>query len=108
MAENSVFMDTNVFTDIVNEIKGSATGCVLPDRALNNTLAWEGTNVGREIIGILKEIHKTSDMYRVEASENLPRGYMTLRDSMIAIDQAASENLTVEKLPGGGKLEQKR
>ena len=108
MIENSVFMDTNVFTDIVENIRGTASECVLSSRALNNTLAWEGTNVGREIIETLKEIHRTSELYRLEASESLPRGFMTLRDSMIAIDDAASKNLTVEKMPGGVKLEQKR
>ena len=66
MAENKMSMDIKVFTELVDEIKNSAAECVFPDRALNNTLACEGTNVGREIIEILKEIHKTADIYRTE------------------------------------------
>ena len=108
MAEREVFMDTNVFTEIVDEIKGTAASCILPDRAINNALAWKSTNVGREILEILGEIHKTADIYKAEASENLPRGLFTLRDSMIAVDNAASESLTVRNNQGGTKIEQKR
>ncbi len=96
MAENKIFMDTDKFTEIVGEIESAAKECVFPERAIENKLAWEKTNVGREIISILTEIHKTADMYNAEASGNLPRGFLTLRDSMIAIDKVASESLTVE------------
>ena len=37
-----------------------------------------------------------------ESSESLPRGFLTMRDSMIAIDKASADNLTVEKVNAGG------
>ena len=38
MAENSVFMDTNVFTDIVEEIRGNASECTFPNNAYGVTV----------------------------------------------------------------------
>ncbi|MBO4458146.1 MAG: hypothetical protein J5802_10535 [Butyrivibrio sp.] len=106
--EQCVFMDTNVFTGIVEDIRGAAADCVLPDSSLNSLNAWEGTGVGETIIDLIKEIHKTSDLYRTEASEALPSALNTLRDSLIAVDEELSNSLTVEKIPGGDRIEQKR
>ncbi|MBO4457947.1 MAG: hypothetical protein J5802_09525 [Butyrivibrio sp.] len=110
MAENKVFMDTNVFTEIVDEIRGAASDCVLPDRALNSMSAWEGTDAGQEIIKLIKSINKTADLYRKEASGALPRALLTLRDSMIAVDKEVSESLSVDTASssGGMKIERKR
>ena len=102
MAENKVFMDTGVFTGIVEDIRGAASECVFSDSALKQADRLDTFNAGRKIHQLLKEIHKTDEMYRQEASESLPHAFLTLRDSMIAIDNAAANNLTVEKINVGG------
>jgi hypothetical protein len=45
---------------------------------------------------ILKLFYKSTDTYRHEASECLPRALLTIRDSMIEQDRILSEGLTVE------------
>lgn len=102
MAENSVFMDTNVFTDIVEEIRGNASECVFPDNALNQAGHLDTFKSGRTMHKILEELHKTDETYRRESSESLPRAFLTMRDSMIAIDKVSADNLTVEKVNAGG------
>ncbi|SFU87714.1 hypothetical protein [Butyrivibrio sp. M55] len=106
--QNEVFMDTKVFTGIVDGIRGAASDCVLSDRALNSLDAWEGTDAGAAIIDLIKEVYKSSALYRTEASEALPSALNTLRDGMIAVDEELSNSLTVEKVSGGGRIEQKR
>ena len=96
MAENSVFMDTNVFTDIVNEIQTTSANCVLSKDPLSKVNVFEGMNIGREMNEILKLFYKSTDTYRHEASECLPRALLTIRDSMIEQDRILSEGLTVE------------
>lgn len=102
MAENKVFMDTGVFTGIVEDIRGAATECVFPDSTLNHAGRLDTFNAGRKMHELLKEIHKTDEMYRRESAEALPHAFLTMRDSMIAIDNAAANNLTVEKVNVGG------
>lgn len=108
--EDKVLMDTNVFTGIVENIRGAASYCVMSEDPLQKLDAWEGISAGRKMNEILKQFYKATELYRAEASESLPRALLTLRDGMIAVDKEASENLTVEKVTasGGGKLEQKR
>ena len=96
MAENSIYMDTNVFTDIVEKIRSTSANCVLSDGPLSKLNVFEGTNVGREMNEILKLYYKATDTYRREASESLPRALLTIRDSMIEQDGILSEGLTVE------------
>ena len=102
MAENMVFMDTGVFTGIVEDIRGAASECVFSDSALKQADRLDTFNAGRKIHQLLKEIYKTDEMYRHESSESLPRAFLTMRDSMIAIDKAAADNLTVERVNVGG------
>lgn len=96
--EDKVFMDTGVFTDIVEDIRGAASECVFPDNALRQANRIGTFNAGRKMQEILKEIHKTDEMYRREASESLPTAFLKMRDSMIAIDDACANSLTVEKI----------
>lgn len=96
--EDKVFMDTGVFTDIVADIRGAASECVFPDNALRQANRIGTFNAGRKMQEILKEIHKTDEMYRREASESLPTAFLKMRDSMIAIDDACANSLTVEKI----------
>lgn len=104
MAEKNVFMDTNVFSNIVNGISGAASECLLSDSALKQANLLDTFNAGKKIHELLAEIHKTDELYRRESSESLPHGFLTMRDSMIAIDKACAESLTVEKVRvGGGK-----
>ena len=108
MAENKIAMDTGVFTGIVDDIRGAASDCVLPQRSLNSISAWEGTDVGEDIMALIKDVHRTAELYRTEASVALPNAICTLRDSMIAVDKEVSESLTVERIPGGNRIEQKK
>ncbi|MEE3471833.1 MAG: polymorphic toxin type 44 domain-containing protein [Butyrivibrio hungatei] len=96
--EDKVFMDTGVFTDIVEDIRGAASECVFPDNALRQANRIGTFNAGRKMQEILKEIHKTDEMYRRETSESLPTAFLKMRDSMIAIDDACANSLTVEKI----------
>lgn len=97
MAENSVYMDTRVFTDIVGEIGSTTANCILSEDPLSKISVFEHTKVGREMNEILKLFYKSTGVYRHEASESLPRALLTLRDSMIEQDRILSEGLTVEK-----------
>ena len=108
MAERDIFMDTNVFTGIVGDIQSAAENLVLSDNALKNTSCLEGFNAGRQIIEALKSVHTSADLYRQEASISLPRALYTVRDSMIAVDNAASESLTVETKNAGGSLNESK
>ena len=108
MAERDIFMDTNVFTGLVGDIQSAAENLVLSDNALKNTSCLEGFTAGRQIIEALKSVHTSADLYRQEASISLPRALYTVRDSMIAVDNAASESLTVETKNAGGSLNESK
>lgn len=103
MAEDKVFMDTNVFTGIVNDIRNAADSLILSEEPLSKTSALETFAAGREIIETLEQVYKNSDVYRYEASQALPKGLLTLRDSMINVDRAASESINAEGGIGGNK-----
>ena len=62
MEENSVFMDTNVFTDIVENIRGAAAYSTLSEEPLQKLDAWEGISAGRKMTEILKQFYKTTIM----------------------------------------------
>ncbi|MBO4458110.1 MAG: hypothetical protein J5802_10355 [Butyrivibrio sp.] len=97
MAEDKVFMDTGVFTGIVNDIKSAGEGLVFSEEPQANLSALETLSVGREIIETLEQVYKNTDVYRLEVSQSLPKGLLTLRDSMINVDKAVSESLSVER-----------
>ncbi|MBO4912503.1 MAG: hypothetical protein J5504_07235 [Butyrivibrio sp.] len=100
MAEREVFIDTNVFTGIVENIQNAAASCILSDGLLGNLKVMEGTDTGRKMNAILKKIYQTQDAYRHETSDSLPRALLTLRDSMIEQDKILGDSLTVEKIGG--------
>ncbi|MBO4458698.1 MAG: hypothetical protein J5802_13355 [Butyrivibrio sp.] len=100
--KKEVFMDTNVFKDIVEEIRAAASECLFPDNALKQAGYLDTFKAGKKMHEILVKLHETDELYRRESSESLPRGFLTMRDSMIAIDKAASDSLTVEKVDVGG------
>ncbi|MEE3469840.1 MAG: hypothetical protein VZR24_04165 [Butyrivibrio hungatei] len=102
MAENKVFMDTGIFTDIVEDIRGTASECVFPDGSLKQVGRLDTFKAGTTMHKILEELHKTDEMYRLESSESLPTAFLKMRDSMIAIDKACADSLTVEKVNIGG------
>lgn len=102
MAEKEVFMDTKIFTGIVNDIRGAASSCMLKTEALAKADFLDDTDVGRELHSLLQEAHKMTELHRTESSEALPRALSTLRDSMITVDDALSKSLVVES-PGGEK-----
>ncbi len=108
MAEEKVFMDTNVFTGIVEDIRNAADYLVLSDNALKNSECLGNFPAGIEILEALREVHTTSKLYRYEAAVALPKGLLTLRDSMIEVDESVSRSLRVEKTSGGVRIESKR
>ena len=57
MAEDKVFMDTNVFTGIVNDIRNAADSLVLSEEPLSKTSALETFAAGREIIETLEQVY---------------------------------------------------
>ena len=95
-----VFMDTKVFTDIVKNISGAASACVLPDEPFVKVDFLDDSDVGKELHVLLKEAYKMAELHRAETSESLPRALLKLRDSMIVVDDALSKSLVVEA-PGG-------
>ena len=102
MAENKVFMDTGIFTDIVENMRGAASESVFPDSSLKQVNRLDTFKAGMTMHKILEELHKTDEMYRLEASESLPTAFLKMRDSMIAVDEACADSLTVEKVNIGG------
>ena len=96
MARKSVYMDTNVFTDIVEDIGNMTAKGVFSEDALSKTSVFEKTDVGREMNEILKLFYKSTEVYRHESSESLPRALLTLRDSLIEQDRILSEGLEVD------------
>ena len=95
MSKYDVLMDTTVFTDIVNEIKNTASDCVLSDEPLNSTDVWKYTDVGNKMNRILEKVYKASEVYGAESSKSLPEAFLKMRDSMINVDENASESLKV-------------
>ena len=108
MSENKVFMDTGVFTGIVEDIRDAADNLVLSDSALKNSEFLKGFPAGVEILEALREVHETSKLYRYESAVALPKGLLTLRDSLIEVDESVSRSLKVEKTSGGMRIESKR
>ena len=97
MKKDMVLMDTDIYTDIVDDIQGTASECVFSNELLSKTDVWNDTSVGRKMTEILKSFYKMSDLYRAEAAESLPRSLFTLRDGMMEIDQKTSESLAMEQ-----------
>ena len=95
-----VFMDTKVFTNIVTDIGGAASACVLSDEPLAKADFLDDSDVGKELHALLNEAYKMTELHRTETSESLPRALIKLRDSMIAVDDALSKSIVVEA-PGG-------
>ena len=106
--EDKVFMDTRVFTGIVENIRNAADHLVLSDSALNSSEFLEEFPAGVEILEALREVHETSKLYRYESAVALPKGLLTLRDSLIEVDESVSRSLKVEKTSGGMRIESKR
>ncbi len=102
MAEKMVFMDTGVFTGIVEDIRGAASECVFPDSSLKQADRLDTFSAGRKMHQLLQLIHETDELYRQESAGSLSHAFLTMRDSMIAIDKASAESLTVEKTSIGG------
>lgn len=96
MSENKVFMNTNIFTDIVNDIRHTTDDCVLDEAPLDSVKILRDTDVGVKMEKILKKVYRSSKEYRKEASESLPRAFLTLRDSMIRVDDVASKSIKVD------------
>lgn len=100
MAEENVLIETNIFTDIINEIQDTASDCVLSEGPLGSTNVWEHTDVGNKMNAILKRVYEASDIYRAETSSSLPVSFLKVRDSMVNEDNAVSKNLKVNIISG--------
>ena len=58
MAGKEVFIDTNIFTNIVDDIQNAAAGCVLSDEPLGNMDVMAGTDAGRKMMRFLRRYTK--------------------------------------------------
>ena len=96
MSENKVFMDSNVFTEIVESFGTSASTCVLSDAVLNNVKTWDNTAVGKKMTKLLKDVLQSSKAYNAESAVPLPPAYIKMRDSMINVDKEAASSIKVE------------
>ena len=95
MANNEVYMDTNVFTDIVNSIGTSASDCVLSGDPLDKVNIWRDTDVGKKMEQILGKVYLATDEYKALSAMTLPTAYFKLRDNMINVDDALSKGIAV-------------
>ena len=95
MAENKVFMDTGIFTGIVEDMRGAAAELTIADSPLAGAEAFCGITGGCKMYNILEEMYRTDYFYNKVASVSLPNALFKVRDGMISVDHAASESLTV-------------
>ena len=93
MAEKMVFMDTGVFTGIVEDIRGAASECVFPDSALKQADRLDTFNAGRKMHQLLQLIHETDELYRQESAGSLPHGFLTMRDSRSNLGRQVAEEI---------------
>ncbi len=78
MAEKMVFMDTGVFTGIVEDIRGAADNLVFSDNALKNSDCLNGFPAGVEILEALKEVHTTSKIYNMKRLWRYQKDFLRL------------------------------
>ena len=102
MAENMVFMDTGVFTGIVEDIRGAGSEFMPIESPLEGAKVLCGTTGGCKMYNILEQMYRTDHLYSTAASGSLPNALLKVRDGMIAVDHAASESLTVKVENRGG------
>ena len=95
MANNEVYMDTKVFTDIVNSIGTSASDCVFSGDPLDKVNIWRDTDVGKKMEQILGKVYLATDEYKALSAMTLPTAYFKLRDNMINVDDALSKGIAV-------------
>lgn len=101
MSDNKVFMDADEFKGIVSDIKSAANDLILSEEPFGNVSALKTLASGSEIIETLVEVYRNSDVYRAEVSRSLPKGLLTLCESMKNVDKAAVEGINVERKIGG-------
>ena len=102
MAEDKVFMDTGIFTGIVEDMRGAAAELTITDSPLAGAEAFCGITGGCKMYNILEEMYRTDFLYNTVASGSLPNALLKIRDGMIAVDNAMSESLSVNKGNLGG------
>lgn len=102
MSDKKVFMDTGIFTGIVEDIRGAASELKLKDSSLEKAEAMCGITGGCKMYNILEEMYRTDFLYNTVASGSLPNALLKIRDGMIAVDNAMSESLSVNKGNLGG------
>jgi hypothetical protein len=64
MANKDVYMDTRVFTNIVNGIGGASSKCVLSTDPLSKIDAFEETRAGKEMNEILELYYNSTVVYK--------------------------------------------
>ncbi|AOZ97287.1 MAG: hypothetical protein E7304_01295 [Butyrivibrio sp.] len=100
---NGVYMDTRVFTEIVDEVRDTANMCEFSEEPLSKISAWEGTNSGHYMNKILEQVYMLASMYRQEATETLPNGLFTLRDTLIEQDKIIAGSIDGQVITNGGR-----
>ena len=86
-----VYMDTEVFTEIVDGIAFSGSQCHLDSSFVKDSEKMAKTDITDLLSEYTSKYYDFADNYKVHVSENLPHGLSTLRDSLIMQDKIISE-----------------
>ncbi|RKM58012.1 hypothetical protein D6853_00270 [Butyrivibrio sp. X503] len=101
MSDHSLYIDTFVYTGIVNEIKNKASSCQLAEKPLESIKTWGGTDVGKIMKEVLDSVYATEELYKKQSSYSLPAALFKLRDSVVNTDKALSKSIKVEQDSNG-------
>lgn len=86
-----VYMDTEVFTEIVDGIALRGHQCHLDSSFAKESEKMAKTDITDLLSEYASKYYDLADNYKVHVSENLPHGLSTLRDSLIMQDKIISE-----------------
>ena len=96
MPNSEMYIDTKVFTDIVNNIGTSASDCILSGDALDEVKVWRDTDVGKKMEQILGKVYLATDEYRTLSAMTLTTANNKIRDSINKVDETLSKSVSVD------------
>ncbi len=96
MSDKSLYIDTFMYTGIVNEIKSKAAACNLSEKPLDSVKAWDNTDIGVKMKEVLNSVYATEVIYKSQSSQSLPAALFKLRDSITSLDKTLSDSLKVD------------
>lgn len=96
MSDKSLYIDTFMYTGIVNDIKSKAALCNLSGQPLVSVKAWDNTDIGVKMKEVLNSVYATEVLYKSQSSQSLPTALFKLRDSITSLDKTLSDSLKVD------------